>query len=71
MNSNLYFAVPARIAAELGLTAYRRTDGNGYYMLSNTDLRPYGLERALTEGAFGLRADEGLKKFFFENQKDE
>ena len=45
------YAVPEAIASELNLTRIRVHDGKGFYLLSASDLRPYGIARALGEGA--------------------
>lgn len=57
------YAVPDAIASELNLTGYRQTDGKGKYLLSQRDLRCYGIEKALEEGAAELTADEAKIMF--------
>ncbi len=57
------YAVPGAIALELNLTEYRQTDGKGNYLLSQRDLRCYGIEKALEEGAVELAADEAKIMF--------
>ncbi len=57
------YAVPGAIASELNLTDYRQTDGKGKYLLSQRDLRCYGIEKALEEGAVELTADEAKIMF--------
>lgn len=46
-----FYAVPEAIARELCLTQLRRSDGHGRYLLSQGDLRPYGIDKAVAEGA--------------------
>jgi hypothetical protein len=62
MNIKMY-AVPGAIASELNLTDYRQTDGKGNYLLSQRDLRCYGIEKALEEGAVELTADKAKIMF--------
>lgn len=62
MNVKIY-AVPGAIASELNLTDYRQTNGKGKYLLSQRDLRCYGIEKALEEGAVELTADEAKIMF--------
>lgn len=57
------YAVPVAIASELNLTDYRQTDGKGNYLLSQRDLRCYGIEKALEEGAVELTADKAKIMF--------
>lgn len=57
------YAVPGAIASELNLKDYRQTDGKGNYLLSQRDLRCYGIEKALEEGAVELTADEAKIMF--------
>lgn len=57
------YAVSEAIASELRLTAIRRSDGKGSYLLSASDLRPYGIARALSEGAEQLTTDEAKLRF--------
>lgn len=59
----IMYAVPEPIVSVLQLTAIRRSDGRGLYLLSTSDLRPYGVDRALSEGAMQLTADEAKSKF--------
>jgi hypothetical protein len=63
MNSYAFYSVPEGIALVLGLAPYRRTDGKGNYLLSANDLRAYGLDKALSEGATGILASQVLKQF--------
>ena len=51
------YAVPGAIARELHLTDIRRTCGTDTYLLSAADLRPYGIARALAEGAKVVERD--------------
>ena len=37
------YSVPEAIASELHLTRIRVHDGKGFYLLSASDLRPYGI----------------------------
>lgn len=57
------YAVPGQIASELNLKDYRHSDGKGNYLLSQRDLRCYGIENALEEGAVELTADEAKRMF--------
>lgn len=57
------YAVPGPIASELNLKDYRQSDGKGKYLLSQRDLRCYGIEKALEEGAVELTADEAKRMF--------
>lgn len=57
------YAVPGAIASELNLADYRQTDGKGKYLLSQRDLRCYGIEKALEEGAVELTADKAKIMF--------
>lgn len=58
------YSVPEAIALELYLTRYRVHDGKGFYLLSATDLRPYGIVRALGEGAAAVTTGEAKTRFF-------
>ena len=58
------YAVPEAIASELNLSRIRVHDGKGFYLLSASDLRPYGIERALGEGAATLTFEEAKTRFF-------
>ena len=60
----ILYSVPEAIASELHLTRIRVHDGNGFYLLSASDLRPYGIERALGEGAATLTFEEAKTRFF-------
>ncbi len=57
------YAVCEGIARTLHLVEYRRTDGKGMYLLSSMDLRCYGIERAIDEGAIPL-SDKEAKDMF-------
>ena len=57
------YAVPEAIVSELHLTTIRRSDGKGFHLLSASDLRPYGIARALSEGAEPLTTDEAKLRF--------
>ena len=57
------YAVPEAIASELNLSRIRVHDGKGFYLLSASDLRPYGIERALGEGAATLTFEEAKTRF--------
>ena len=57
------YAAPEAIASELRLTKMRRSDGKGLYLLSASDLRPYGINRALSEGAVAMTAKEAKSHF--------
>lgn len=58
------YAVPGTIASELHLTRIRVHDGNGFYLLSASDLRPYGIARALGEGAVTVTSEDAKARFF-------
>jgi len=58
------YAVPEAIASELNLTRIRVHDGKGFYLLSASDLRPYGIARALGEGAVVVPAEDAKARFF-------
>ena len=58
------YAVPEAIASELNLTRIRVHDGKGFYLLSASDLRPYGIARALGEGAVVVTAGDAKARFF-------
>lgn len=58
------YAVPEAIASELNLTRIRVHDGKGFYLLSASDLRPYGIARALGEGAVVVTAEDAEARFF-------
>lgn len=58
------YAVPEAIASELNLTRIRACDGKGFYLLSASDLRPYGIARALGEGAVVVTAEDAKARFF-------
>lgn len=62
MRTTMY-AVCEGIARALHLEDYRRCDGNGMYLLSSMDLRCYGIERAMDEGAIPLSGKEAKKMF--------
>ena len=61
------YSVPEAIASELHLTRIRVHDGKGFYLLSASDLRPYGIAQALAEGAVTVTAEEAKEKFFNQN----
>ena len=61
------YSVPEAIASELLLTRIRVHDGKGFYLLSASDLRPYGIAKALAEGAVTVTAEEAKIKFFNQN----
>lgn len=46
-----YYLVPKSIAESLQLTQIRKSSPGGMYLLSEWDLQPYGIERAISEGA--------------------
>ena len=56
MNKN-YYLVPAELADELKLSAYRQ-QVDGSYILSASDLDAYGIERAVDEGATPLSENQ-------------
>ena len=56
MNKN-YYLVPAELADELKLSAYRQQVDGGY-ILSVSDLDAYGIERAVDEGATPLSENQ-------------
>lgn len=58
------YAVPEAIASELNLSRIRVHDGKGFYLLSASDLRPYGIARALGEGAVVVTAGDAKARFF-------
>ena len=58
------YAVPEAIASELNLSRIRVHDGKGFYLLSASDLRPYGIARALGEGAVVVTAEDAKVRFF-------
>lgn len=45
------YSVPEAIVSELNLKDYRQSDGKGNYLLSSRDLRCYGIDKAISEGA--------------------
>lgn len=49
-----YYIVPRKIAESLDLTALRKCTPSGLFLLSESDLLPYGVERAISEGAQAL-----------------
>lgn len=53
-----YYLVPESIVFGLGLKDFRAGDGKGNYILSQSDLDPYGIDKALDEGAKELTSDE-------------
>ena len=62
MNVKMY-SVPEAIVSELNLKDYRQSDGKGNYVLSSRDLRCYGIDKAISEGAVLIQADEEKQKF--------
>ena len=58
------YAVPGAIASDLHLTRFRVNDEKGFYLLSASDLRPYGIARALMEGAENVSPEEARVRFF-------
>lgn len=50
-----YYLVPKEIAEELGLTDIRKSSPGNKYLLSESDLVSYGIDRAIDEGAIELR----------------
>jgi hypothetical protein len=63
MMSAKMYAVPATVAEALRLTAIRRKDAEGWYLLSGVDLQGYGTERAKAEGAVALTQGEARRRF--------
>ncbi len=63
MGKAMIYSVPESIAGELNLTAYRAHDGKGHVLLSGRDLMIYGIEKAISEGAEELTAEEAKDKF--------
>ena len=49
-----YYLVPTSIAESLQLTRIRKSSSGGFYLLSEYDLQPYGIERAIEEGSIEL-----------------
>lgn len=49
-----YYLVPGEIAESLDLTAIRKKTPGGMFLLSESDLLPYGIDRALNEEAIIL-----------------
>lgn len=49
-----YYLVPQFIAESLQLTRIRKSSAGGFYLLSEYDLQPYGIERSIEEGAIEL-----------------
>lgn len=49
-----YYLVPQNIAESLQLTRIRKSSAGGMFLLSEYDLQPYGIERAIGEGATEL-----------------
>lgn len=49
-----YYIVPREIAESLDLTGLRMSTSDGRFLLSESDLLPYGLERAVSEGSLTL-----------------
>lgn len=49
-----YYLTPTVIAEALGLTELRKSTPDGMYLLSESDLVPYGVERAKQAGAIEL-----------------
>lgn len=53
-----YYAIPERIAKELGLTPFRRHNEIPEYLVNSGDLVVYGIEKAVNEGARELTVEE-------------
>lgn len=49
-----YYLVPTSIAESLQLTRIRKSSSGGFYLLSEYDLQPYGIERAIDDGSIEL-----------------
>lgn len=49
-----YYLTPKEIAEALGLTELRKSTPGGWYLLSESDLVSYGIERAKEAGAIEL-----------------
>ena len=49
-----YYLVPQSIAESLQLTRIRKSSAGGMFLLSEYDLQPYGIDRAIDEGAMEL-----------------
>ena len=62
-DKSVKYSVPEKIVRELCLTELRRSDGQGNYLLSQADLRPYGVEKAVAEGAKEITNEEVQNKF--------
>lgn len=54
-----YYLVSSDIAENLGLDKIRKSTPSGQYLLSERDLVPYGIPRALEEGAIVLSSNNG------------
>lgn len=65
-----YYLVPGEIAESLDLTAIRKKTPGGMFLLSESDLLPYGIDRALNEGAVIL-SDNKPKEQPVENEPQE
>lgn len=61
--SKKIYSVPENIVSGLGLKKYRKGDGSGHYLLSALDLRCYGIDKALEDGAEELTAEQAKEKF--------
>ena len=49
-----YYLTPEPIVEVLGLTEIRKSTATGMYLLSEYDLAPYGIDKAVGEGAIEL-----------------
>lgn len=63
MTKTKMYAVPEAIASGLRLTKIRRSDGRGFFLLSQSDLRPYGVAAALRDGAREVASSEAKAMF--------
>ena len=62
------YLVPRSVAEQLRLTDIRLQTPDGRYILSAHDIRPYGLENALRDGAVEMPVEEAKEKYHHSNQ---
>ena len=63
MKSVYIYLVPKSIADHVRLTDIRLKTPDGRYILSSQDLRLYGLDNALRDGAEPMPLDEAKEKY--------
>ena len=56
----LYYLIPETMAEQLSLTAFRKGNSGGYVVTSG-DLTPYGIDKAVADGAHAITEKEAAE----------